>query len=176
MVSRHVLWGAPRSQSKRPIALMAQRSTGSLKGAIWVENRSQMGTELEWCLKQSMNVWLPYCKPQWFPFAHYVDWKLLPWLLRPGNPCHSSWDHGSCLPMCLSSHFSTGFFCPLKCAVCPLEAFVETVLFACPQLFFPCFFPPLPNCLLLIPGFSLAWGGGWFPGPPWQGGIPWMYP
>lgn len=91
------------------------------------------------------------------------------------KPRHSSWDHGSCLPMCLSSHFSTGFFCPLKCAVCPLKTFVETVLFASAQLFFPCFFPPLLNYLLLVLGFSLPRGGGWFPGPPWQGGIPWMY-
>lgn len=118
---------------------MSQRSTGSLKRAICVENRSQMEDRT----------------------------GMVPW-----NPCHSSWDHRSCLPMCLSSHFSTGFFCPLKCAVWPLKAFVETVLFACAQLFFPCFFPPLLNYLLLILGFSLPRGGGGFPALPGRVGSP----
>lgn len=117
---------------------MSQRSTGSLKRAICVENRSQMEDGA----------------------------GMVPW-----NPCHSSWDHRSCLPMCLSSHFSTGFFCPLKCAVWPLKAFAAS------SLCLPLFFPVSSHLCLTTSSSSLILtrGEGWIPWPSLAGWDPWMY-
>lgn len=50
MVCRLGAVGAQQGHNPRVIELMSQRSTGSLKRAICVENRSQMEDGAEWCL------------------------------------------------------------------------------------------------------------------------------